>query len=102
MLVQAIYNGGLVPPPGRIGLSNRPYRFDKMYFLRVLGVLVVPKIRNESQYFEPQRREGRKEFFNALRAGYLLRLFTMRFMPSFINGTFQFKRKPSLRLVSFR
>ncbi len=35
-------------------------------------------------------------------AGYLFKLFTMRFMPSFINGTFQFSRNPSLRLVSLR
>ena len=39
---------------------------------------------------------------HALLVGYLLRLFTMRFIPSFINGTFQFRRNPSLRLVSLR
>jgi len=32
-----------------------------------------------------------QEKHNALWAGYLLRLFTIRFMPSFINGTFQFR-----------
>jgi hypothetical protein len=47
-------------------------------------------------------KDAKGSFFIALRAGYLLRLFTMRLMPSFINGTFQFKRKPSLRLVSLR
>jgi hypothetical protein len=43
-----------------------------------------------------------REKNHALRAGYLFKLFTMRFMPSFINGTFQFRRNPSLRLVSLR
>jgi len=42
--------------------------------------------------FTGQANDQKKH--NALWAGYLLRLFTLRFMPFFINGTFQFKRKP--------
>jgi hypothetical protein len=41
-----------------------------------------------------QAAKNANDFSIALRAVYLLRLFTMRFMPSFINGTFQFKRNP--------
>jgi len=69
-----------------------------------------------STILEPQSREGRQGcifvFFlirtddhekrNALRANHSFSLLTIRFMPSFINGTFQFRRKPRLRLVSLR
>jgi hypothetical protein len=59
--------------------------------------------------FEPQRRKGRKGFYffpdqvndqeklNAMRASHSFSLLTIRFMPSFINGTFQFRRKPRLK-----
>jgi hypothetical protein len=69
----------------------------------------------KDKLFEPQRREGREEFIElfvdwvynqqkkpCLRQLYSFRLFTIRFMPSFISATFQFRRKPRFRFDSLR